>query len=83
MDLVVIDLINDLIEQGVPLARIESHFNRFDVSNKARTRLREKYFALRNTKQIKIEKAKSNELSKSVFEFLGVDLSQAKLKLES
>jgi len=79
MDLIVIDMINDLIDRGATKTQIQNYFNRYDVSPKARQRLLKKYNELYSQELIKKKKLEANQVSRNVFEFLGVDLNQTKI----
>jgi hypothetical protein len=79
MDKVVIDMMNELIEMGASRTKIQDFFNRYDVSPKARQRLLEKYNELYESDVINKKKLEANQVSKNVFEFLGLDLNQTKI----
>ncbi|MCP3654321.1 MAG: hypothetical protein GY766_05415 [Herbaspirillum sp.] len=81
MDKLVLDLINECIDNGTSKSKIQSMFNRYDVSPKARQRLLEKYHKLYNSNEINVEKLEANNITKDVFTFLGMDLSQTKLDI--
>ena len=82
MDKAVIDMINDLIEYGAPKTKIQGYFDRYDVSPKARLRLLDKYHKFYAENVINKERMEANQITKNVFEFLGVDLSQTKIDFE-
>jgi hypothetical protein len=79
MDKVVIDMINSLIDKGASKMEIQAIFDRYDVSPKARQRLLEKYQELYSLDLINKKKLEANNLSKNIFQFLGVDLVQTKI----
>lgn len=81
MDRVIVDMMNDLIKEGKTRTDILKYFDRDDVNPMARRRLIEKYQELYSKELILKEKLDNNELSRSVFEILGVDISQQKLDL--
>ena len=83
MDKVVIDMMNELIELGASKTKIQDFFNRYDVSPKARQRLLEKYNELYDAETLNKKKLEANQISKNVFEFLGLDLNQTKIDFKS
>lgn len=79
MDKVVIDLINMNIDLGATKTQIQNLFDRYDVNPKARQRLLKKYHELYSNETINKKKLEANQISRNVFEFLGVDLNQTKI----
>ena len=82
MDKVIIDIINTSIELGATKTQIQNIFDRQDVSPKARTRLLKKYNELYSNELVNKKKLEANQVSKNVFEFLGLDLNQTKINFE-
>jgi len=80
MDKVLIDLIEVAIENGADKETIFKIFDRVDVSKKSNYNLVKKYHKLYSEKMINIERLEANEVSKNVFEFLGIN-TQTKLNL--
>jgi hypothetical protein len=80
MDKVLIDLIEVAIEKGADKETIFKIFDRVDVSKKSNYNLVKKYHQLYSEKKINTDRLEANEVSKNVFQFLGVD-TQTKLKL--
>ena len=80
MDKVLIDLIDIAISKGADKGTIFKIFDRADVSKKSNYNLVQKYHKLYAENKINKERLEVNEISKNVFEFLGVD-TQTKLKL--
>ena len=80
MDKVLIDLIDVAISKGADKETIFKIFDRVDVSKKSNYNLVQKYHTLFAENKINKERLEVNEISKNVFEFLGVD-TQTKLKL--
>ena len=80
MDKVLIDLIDVAISKGADKETIFKIFDRVDVSKRSNYNLVQKYHTLYAENKINKERLEVNEISKSVFEFLGVD-TQTKLKL--
>lgn len=76
-----IKLINLLIKKGANRNEIFKCFDLEDVSYNSNQALKEKYFKYMREDIIDKEHLEANELSKSIFEFLGVD-TQTKLDLE-
>ena len=70
-----IDLINLSIENGASKSDIHKIFNRYDISPKARQRLLERYQKLYSTDKINKDKLQANEVTRNVFELLGVDVN--------
>lgn len=81
MDKVLIDLIELSIKNGADKETIFKIFDRIDVSKKSNYNLVKKYHTLYAENKINKERLEANEVTKNVFEFLGVD-SQTKLNLE-
>lgn len=81
MDKVLIDLINIAISQGADKETIFKAFDRVDVSRKSNYNLVQKYHSLYAEDKINIERLEANELSKNIFDFLGVE-TQTKLDLD-
>lgn len=76
-----IKLINLLIKKGATRNEIFECFDLADVSYNSNQALKEKYFKYMKEEIVDTEHLEANELSKSIFEFLGVD-TQTKLDLE-
>lgn len=81
MDKLLIDLIDIAIEKGADKNEIFRAFDRTDVSKKSNYNLVKKYHQLYSKDLINKKRMESNEISKEVFEFLGVS-NQLKLDLE-
>ena len=79
LDKVIIDAINLAIEKGASKTEIQRLFDRYDVDRKARLRLLKKYHHLYATNKINKQRMEANQISKNIFEFLGVDLGQTKI----
>lgn len=79
-DKAVIDMINLLIEKGVTSNKIFKVFDRDDVSYNSNRNLVEKYHKLYSSGKINvkrleennIKKLQDNDVSKNIFEFLGI-----------
>lgn len=82
MDKVIIDFINLCIDKGVPRHEIFKVFDRDDVSRQSKSDLIKKYHAIMKRDEIKKEEMQSNEVTKNLFEYLGVDLSQLKIDFD-
>lgn len=82
MDKVIIDFINLAIEQGVPRYEIFNIFNRDDVSRQSKSDLIKKYHTIMKRDEIKKEEMESNEITKNLFQYLGVDMSQLKIDFD-
>lgn len=82
MDKVIIDSINLNIELGASKTEIQKLFDRHDVNPKARQRLLKKYHELYNSDEINKTKLEANQISKNIFEFLGVDINQTKIDFD-
>lgn len=80
MDKVLIDLIDVAISKGADKETIFKIFDRVDVSPKSNYNLVKKYHTLYAENKINKERLEVNEISKNVFEFLGVN-TQTKLEL--
>lgn len=80
MDKVLIDLIDLAIEKGANKETIFKVFDRVDVSRKSNYNLVQKYHTLYSEDKINKERLEANEVSKNVFDFLGVD-TQIKLDI--
>lgn len=79
MDKVIIDLMNIAIEKGVDRYKLFSIFDRDDVTRTSKGDLIKKYHMIMNGDQINKEKMESNELTKKIFEYLGVSMDQLKI----
>jgi len=79
-DKVLIDMINELIGMKVPSTRIYSIFDRYDVIERSRRNLIKKYHELMDNEKIKKEKLQGNDLTSSVYEYLGLDENQKKIE---
>jgi hypothetical protein len=82
MDKVIIDFINLAIEQGVPRYEIFNIFDRDDVSRQSKSDLIKKYHTIMKRDEIKKEEMESNEITKNLFQYLGVDMSQLKIDFD-
>ena len=82
MDKVIIDFINICIEQGVPRYEIFKVFDRDDVSRQSKSDLIKKYHTIMKRDEIKKEELQSNELTKNLFKYLGVDVEQLKIDFD-
>ena len=80
MDKCIIDCINTMIRLGCSKQYIFSIFDRTDVSAKSNYNLVKKYHALYANDLINKETLEANDLSKSIFEYFGIE-TQTKLKL--
>lgn len=80
MDKVLIDLIDLAISKGADKETIFKVFDREDVSRKSNYNLVQKYHTLYAEDKINHERLNANELSKNVFDFLGID-TQIKLDI--
>ena len=81
MDKLLIDLIDIAIEKGADKTEIFKAFDRTDVSKRSNYNLVKKYHELYSKDLINKKRLEANEISKDVFEFLGVS-KQLKLDLE-
>ena len=80
MDKALIDIINLAIEKGATKEEIIRAFDRSDVSKRSNYNLMQKYHQLYSENKIKKEVFEANEISKSVFNILGVS-EQLKINL--
>lgn len=80
MDKVLIDLIDLAILKGADKDAIFKVFDRVDVSRKSNYNLVQKYHTLYAGNKINKERLESNELTKNIFDFLGVE-TQTKLEI--
>lgn len=78
-DKVLIEMINELIGLNVPSTRIYSIFDRYDVIERSRRNLIKKYHELMDNEKIKKEKLQGNDLTTSVYEYLGLNENQRKI----
>ena len=79
LDKVIIDMMNELRELKVSATRIYSMFDRYDVIERSRTNLIKKYHELMDNEKIQKEKLTGNDLTSSVYEYLGLDENQKKI----
>ena len=79
MEKVIIDFINLCIAQGVPRYEIFKIFDRDDVSRQSKSDLIKKYHGIMQRDEINKEELQSNEITKNLFQYLGVDMKQLQL----
>ena len=80
MDKLISGLVNELINEGVSKERIFAQFDRKDVTRKSNHNLVKKYHSLYMKNEIDKQRLEANEISKSVFQYLGVS-EQLKINL--
>ena len=79
MEKVIIDFINLCIAQGVPRYEIFKIFDRDDVSRQSKSDLIKKYHGIMQRDEINKEELQSNEITKNLFQYLGVDMKQLQI----
>lgn len=72
MDKVLIDLLNECLSYGVTSTKLFSIFERYDVSDRSRRNLIKKYHEIMNNDKINKDKIEGNNLTKVIFDYLGV-----------
>jgi len=82
MDRVIIDLMNIAIEKGVDRYKLFAIFDREDVSRQSKSDLIKKYHSIMRTDEINKEQLESNEITKKIFDYLGVDMEQLKIDFD-
>ena len=82
MEKVIIDFINLAIKQGVPRYEIFKIFDRNDVSRQSKSDLIKKYHNIMKRDEVNKEELLSNEVTKNLFKYLGVDMKQLQIDFD-
>ena len=82
MERVLIDMINRMIDEGIPSHEIFRIFDRDDVSRQSKSDLINKYHRIMRMDEVNKDELRSNQITNNLFTYLGVDMEQLKIDFD-